>query len=299
MKFPWYRIVDMTGLFDAMNEINEGRSEVVSANELMFGTDDGDDPQYGPGVPGPWFLAGFGSPCSQGDWIVDGDTIRADGDGGWEHQTCTGDEPMGGWQAVYARPDDYADPTEAAEWIQRRYLNGIARRNRRAMSAEVERARELAQSQRPEREQYFGFKDAMETDGIDRATVTFTAEGLAIFPEKPATPAAPVEPEQPREPVPQWTPEPRDWAPEPAYPIIRFQLVQGIIHRRISNQSASHDIPPNAEIHVQDGDVEMVFTVQQWQAIIENNMNLTAIMREHPRVQSADYGRITGTYLAE
>lgn len=287
MKFPWYRIVDMTGLFDAMNEINEGRSEVVSANELMFGTDDGDDPQYEPGVPGPWFLAGFGSPCSQGDWIVDGETIRADGDGGWQHQTCTGDEPMGGWDAVHNQ-DGYG-----ARVMRRgdpQYL---------AMEAEIERSRRLARSVRPTREQYFGYGDSMQTDGIDRATVTFTAEGLAVFPEKPATPAAPVEPEQPREPVPQWTPEPRDWAPEPAYPIIRFQLVQGIIHRRISNQSASHDIPPNAEIHVQDGDVEMVFTVQQWQAIIENNMNLTAIMREHPRVQSADYGRITGTYLAE
>jgi hypothetical protein len=36
------------------------------------------------GTPGPWFTAGFGGTCATcGDPIVPGDTIRADGRGGY------------------------------------------------------------------------------------------------------------------------------------------------------------------------------------------------------------------------
>lgn len=49
---------------------------------------------------GPWFLASYPGECSWGDEIEEGEEIRADGDGGWEHRDCaeihgcgTEDEP--------------------------------------------------------------------------------------------------------------------------------------------------------------------------------------------------------------
>jgi hypothetical protein len=40
-------------------------------------------------VPGPWFEAGFSGECSRGgEEINPGDTIRADGYGEWECQSC-------------------------------------------------------------------------------------------------------------------------------------------------------------------------------------------------------------------
>lgn len=39
---------------------------------------------------GPVFTASYDSECSeQGDWINEGDDIRADGYGGFAHATCT------------------------------------------------------------------------------------------------------------------------------------------------------------------------------------------------------------------
>lgn len=37
---------------------------------------------------GRWFLAAFEGDCTWGDTIEEGDEIRADGDGGWEHREC-------------------------------------------------------------------------------------------------------------------------------------------------------------------------------------------------------------------
>jgi hypothetical protein len=50
--------------------------------------DEFDSPDMGP-QPGAWFIAGFDDECSCGtDDIVYGDTIRSDGDGGWERREC-------------------------------------------------------------------------------------------------------------------------------------------------------------------------------------------------------------------
>lgn len=39
--------------------------------------------------PGPWFIARFEGECSaEGDTIEEGDEIRADGSGGYEHRDC-------------------------------------------------------------------------------------------------------------------------------------------------------------------------------------------------------------------
>lgn len=48
------------------------------------------------GQPGPWFTAGFDSEasCCQAG-VMEGETIRADGDGGWAHQQCV--EGPGWW----------------------------------------------------------------------------------------------------------------------------------------------------------------------------------------------------------
>lgn len=46
--------------------------------------------------PGPWFYASYDSECVWGDMIEEGDRIRADGAGGWEHEGC-------------AEPDDEED----------------------------------------------------------------------------------------------------------------------------------------------------------------------------------------------
>lgn len=47
---------------------------------------------------GLWFLAAFRSDCSWGDAIEEGDEIRADGEGGWEHRECAEvyQDPAGG-----------------------------------------------------------------------------------------------------------------------------------------------------------------------------------------------------------
>jgi len=42
---------------------------------------------------GPWFTATYDQDCDGcGDRISEGDTIRADGEGGWEGQECCGDD---------------------------------------------------------------------------------------------------------------------------------------------------------------------------------------------------------------
>lgn len=51
---------------------------------------------------GPWFNAAYPGECSWGDSIEEGDEIRADGEGGWEHQACAG---IHGW-------DLEADPSK-------------------------------------------------------------------------------------------------------------------------------------------------------------------------------------------
>jgi hypothetical protein len=39
--------------------------------------------------PGPWFTASYGGHCAScGDGFDEGDTIRADGEGGWECANC-------------------------------------------------------------------------------------------------------------------------------------------------------------------------------------------------------------------
>lgn len=38
--------------------------------------------------PGPYFYATYSGECSWGDSIEEDDRIRADGDGGWEHEEC-------------------------------------------------------------------------------------------------------------------------------------------------------------------------------------------------------------------
>jgi hypothetical protein len=50
--------------------------------------------------PGPWFIAAFTSDCSWGDEIEEGDQIRADGDGGWEHLDCCEDPEEDDWPTV-------------------------------------------------------------------------------------------------------------------------------------------------------------------------------------------------------
>lgn len=58
---------------------------------FLFGARDDDSaPDDG---PGPWFEASYEGECSgcfAGIGI--GDTIRADGEGGWERQECCGDD---------------------------------------------------------------------------------------------------------------------------------------------------------------------------------------------------------------
>lgn len=56
-------------------------------------TDDDDFFDSAPAKPerelGPVFAATFGSECSEdGDWINEGDNIRADGYGGFAHASC-------------------------------------------------------------------------------------------------------------------------------------------------------------------------------------------------------------------
>jgi hypothetical protein len=68
------------------------------------------------GEPGPWVTAGFVSECSYGDMIDEGDTIRADGDGGWEHSTCVErdeETPLGG---MIRNGHDYLDYEDGDLW---------------------------------------------------------------------------------------------------------------------------------------------------------------------------------------
>lgn len=68
-------------------ESEQAWREVVETGQPVFsgpgsiGADTEDD-------AGPWFIAGYGSPCEYGDEIQEGDVIRADGFGGWEHRDC-------------------------------------------------------------------------------------------------------------------------------------------------------------------------------------------------------------------
>jgi hypothetical protein len=73
--------------------IAKGRALVT---EIMKGAPETHDPFTDPDddtrredEPGPWFIAGFDDVCSRGGEPIDsGDTIRADGDGGWECRGC-------------------------------------------------------------------------------------------------------------------------------------------------------------------------------------------------------------------
>jgi hypothetical protein len=246
-EMPWYHLVDYGNL---ITHTTERIRRMVTANGLMFGEDE--PPQYQPGVKGPYFVAGFGSPCSQGDWIVDGDVIRADGDGGWEHETCTGDEPMGGWQEIFS------EPTMTA----RGRSHDFTISNRRVM-AQRQEAREA-------RGQYFGFADAMETDGIDQATVTFTPEGLAVFPEKLVPAEVPAEPSEHDQyeriatalsEHPYWTPEPRDYEPEP-------EVVRSGMYTAEEWAALNAHAYPDQLIRIRDNGTEWVYPASQWRAIL-------------------------------
>lgn len=49
----------------------------------------GNAPDRGESTPGPWFTAGYGGRCAScGDGFTEGDTIRADGAGGFECEGC-------------------------------------------------------------------------------------------------------------------------------------------------------------------------------------------------------------------
>lgn len=76
--------------------IAEGRALV---REIMKDADTVGDPFIDPDAraeddgPGPWFMAGFDGECSRGcGGISEGDTIRADGDGGWECRDCVDED---------------------------------------------------------------------------------------------------------------------------------------------------------------------------------------------------------------
>jgi len=43
--------------------------------------------------PGPWIVAGFDGVCSRGgEHLLEGEDIRADGDGGWECRECVDED---------------------------------------------------------------------------------------------------------------------------------------------------------------------------------------------------------------
>ena len=54
------------------------RSAMAAGGSLLFGSE----------ALAPVIEASFAGPCSDGDWIEEGDSIRADGDGGWIHVGC-------------------------------------------------------------------------------------------------------------------------------------------------------------------------------------------------------------------
>lgn len=57
------------------------------------------------GRPGPWIVAAFRSDCAWGDEILEGDEIRADGQGGWEHQACAEED-----DSEFYEDEDRVDP---------------------------------------------------------------------------------------------------------------------------------------------------------------------------------------------
>jgi hypothetical protein len=78
----------------------------------LAGTEPDDDTDG----PGPWITAGFDGPCSHGDTIVDGDMIRADGDGGWEHRECAVSLPRSVPDGMTRRTGDYVGWMEGDQW---------------------------------------------------------------------------------------------------------------------------------------------------------------------------------------
>jgi hypothetical protein len=57
---------------------------VITPGEFMTAAHEPDSPRRG-----PWFAAGYGGECSGcGEEILEGDQIRADGEGGWLDEDC-------------------------------------------------------------------------------------------------------------------------------------------------------------------------------------------------------------------
>ena len=60
--------------------------------------------------PGDWFIAGFDGECSRGgEKIIASDTIRADGDGGWECRECVTGQDL---------PGDRVQAAQLGAWAQ-------------------------------------------------------------------------------------------------------------------------------------------------------------------------------------
>jgi hypothetical protein len=82
-------------------------SEII-ANTVIREPDPFTDPRES--EAGPWFIAGFDGECDLGDCsgISEGDTIRANGSGGWECESCTEPvrEPRSGYGFGYWDSDD-------------------------------------------------------------------------------------------------------------------------------------------------------------------------------------------------
>jgi hypothetical protein len=105
-------------------ELNSGMIRPISpagfdVSDPMFAGVTEPDPDPGFvgafGEPGPWITAGFVSECAYGDTIDPGDTIRADGDGGWEHSDCVerDEAPIGGMTRAKT---DYAGYEDGDLW---------------------------------------------------------------------------------------------------------------------------------------------------------------------------------------
>jgi hypothetical protein len=77
----------------------------LTDNERAFLMEDDTDDTRREDEPGDWVVADFDGECSRNVlcYIFPGDTIRADGDGGWECRECVdsdgvcmrGEEPIG------------------------------------------------------------------------------------------------------------------------------------------------------------------------------------------------------------
>jgi len=80
----WIEWSNVSSITDTDPETEEIWRQAVQDGASVFGNPDPIDHNE----PGNWFLAGYDSPCEYGDQIQDGDTIRADGFGGWEHRDC-------------------------------------------------------------------------------------------------------------------------------------------------------------------------------------------------------------------